>query len=211
MYILLLYIVCSVNKIRPYGFVLLCFRRIYSISRRTSWHWHTVYTVCSSWFPEQRENNTDFDGFFAVRLDTLWNKQSRFPWFGCLTAHPASVWCLGGSVCFIYLHVPSSQLLYCYWDTFITVPYGNGIALKVVKTDYRKTCNISRTKSKNLNVSRLVSSCSCLRPIHWSQVSSREWRCSRSSVDRRCSNTSEWPTILWPTKVRFILEVWRYY
>ena len=34
----------------------------------------------------------------------------------------------------------------------------------------------------------LVSSCSCLFPIHWSQVLSREWRCSWSSTDRRCSN-----------------------
>ena len=34
----------------------------------------------------------------------------------------------------------------------------------------------------------LVSSCSCLCPTHWSQVSSREWRCSWSSADRRCSN-----------------------
>ena len=30
-------------------------------------------------------------------------------------------------------------------------------------------------------------SCSCLRPIHWSQVLSREWRCSWISADRRCS------------------------
>ena len=34
----------------------------------------------------------------------------------------------------------------------------------------------------------LVSSCSCLRSIHWSQVLSWEWRCSWSSADRRCSN-----------------------
>ena len=34
----------------------------------------------------------------------------------------------------------------------------------------------------------LVSSCCCLWPIHWSQVLSREWRCSWSSADRRCSN-----------------------
>ena len=34
----------------------------------------------------------------------------------------------------------------------------------------------------------LVSSCSCLCPIHWSQVLSRWWRCSWSSADRRCSN-----------------------
>ena len=34
----------------------------------------------------------------------------------------------------------------------------------------------------------LVSSCSCLRSIHWSQVLSWEWRCSWSSADRRSSN-----------------------
>ena len=34
----------------------------------------------------------------------------------------------------------------------------------------------------------LVSFCSCLRSIHWSQVLSWEWRCSWSSADRRCSN-----------------------
>ena len=34
----------------------------------------------------------------------------------------------------------------------------------------------------------LVSSWSCLRSIHWSQMLSWEWRCSLSSADRRCSN-----------------------
>ena len=34
----------------------------------------------------------------------------------------------------------------------------------------------------------LVLSWSCLCPIQWSQVLSGEWRCSRSSADRRCSN-----------------------
>ena len=34
----------------------------------------------------------------------------------------------------------------------------------------------------------LVPSCSCLCPIHWTQVLSREWRCSWSSADRQCSN-----------------------
>ena len=38
----------------------------------------------------------------------------------------------------------------------------------------------------NLNVS--VSSYICLCPFHWSQVLSREWRCSWGSADRRCSN-----------------------
>ena len=34
----------------------------------------------------------------------------------------------------------------------------------------------------------IVLCCSCLCPIHWSQVLSREWRCSWSSGDRWCSN-----------------------
>ena len=34
----------------------------------------------------------------------------------------------------------------------------------------------------------LVSSCSCLCPIHWNQVLSRKWRRSWSSVDRRFSS-----------------------
>ena len=47
----------------------------------------------------------------------------------------------------------------------------------------------------------LVSSCSCLRSIHWSQVLSWEWR---------CKTTSELSKISLPTKVRLILEVLRY-
>ena len=54
-------------------------------------------------------------------------------------------------------------------------------------TDYCKLSNISGTKSPNLTVSRLVLQLS-LCPIQWSQVLSREWRCSWSSADRRCSN-----------------------
>ena len=34
----------------------------------------------------------------------------------------------------------------------------------------------------------LLSSCSCLCPVHWNHVLSHEWRCSWSSADRRCSN-----------------------
>ena len=52
--------------------------------------------------------------------------------------------------------------------------------------DYRKISNIRRNKS--LNIIFLVSFCSCLCPIQLSQVLSREWRCSCSSADRRCSN-----------------------
>ena len=34
----------------------------------------------------------------------------------------------------------------------------------------------------------LVSCCSCLCAVYWSQVLSRKWRCSWSSAGRRCSN-----------------------
>ena len=49
-----------------------------------------------------------------------------------------------------------------------------------------QTSNIRGTKTQNLNVSH--SSYNGLCPIHWNQVLSREWRCSWSSADRRCSN-----------------------
>ena len=34
----------------------------------------------------------------------------------------------------------------------------------------------------------LVSSCSCLRPVHWSHVLSQEWRCIWSSAYMGCTN-----------------------
>ena len=52
----------------------------------------------------------------------------------------------------------------------------------------------------------IVSSCSCLCPTHWSQVFSREWRCSWGDA----STTSEGSTILLPSKVWLILETWQY-
>ena len=68
----------------------------------------------------------------------------------------------------------------------ITVQFLQHFCLKCENSAYRKFSNISRTKSQNLNV--LVSSCSCLCPIYWSQVLSGEWRCSWRSADRRCLN-----------------------
>ena len=56
----------------------------------------------------------------------------------------------------------------------------------------------------------LVSSCSCLCLIHWSQVLSWEWRYSWSSADRRCSNYIWMINNFLPTKVRLILETLRY-
>ena len=50
---------------------------------------------------------------------------------------------------------------------------------------------------------------SCICPIHWSHVLSREWRCSWSSAHAD-PTTSEWSTILLLTKMWLILEVWGY-
>ena len=52
-----------------------------------------------------------------------------------------------------------------------------------------QTSSMRHTKSPNRNVSSLILqlSCSCLGTIHWSQVLSREWRCSWSSASQRWS------------------------
>ena len=56
----------------------------------------------------------------------------------------------------------------------------------------------------------LVLSGSCLCQIHWRQVWSQEWRCSRSSADRRCSNYIWVIKNLLHNNVPLIIEVWQY-
>ena len=56
----------------------------------------------------------------------------------------------------------------------------------------------------------LISSWSCFCPIYWKQVLSREWRCSWRSATGDAPTTSEWSTILLPTKVQLILNIWWY-
>ena len=66
----------------------------------------------------------------------------------------------------------------------------NALELRLSCTD-PSTCTVKPLVqvAPNPNVKMfLVSSCSCLRSIHWSQVLSWEWRCSWGSADRRCSN-----------------------
>ena len=55
-----------------------------------------------------------------------------------------------------------------------------------VSVDYRQVSNMRRTKSQNLNLSRLVLQLSLL--TYWSHVLSREWRFSWSIACRHCSN-----------------------
>ena len=56
----------------------------------------------------------------------------------------------------------------------------------------------------------LISSCSCRCPIHWNQGLSREWRCSWSSADRRCSNYIWVINDYIAYKSDLYLNVWRY-
>ena len=58
--------------------------------------------------------------------------------------------------------------------------------LGTMQSIYRKISNIRHQIRKLKWLSSRL--CSCLWPIHWSQVLSWEWRGSWSSADRRCSN-----------------------
>ena len=61
---------------------------------------------------------------------------------------------------------------------------------------------------KTRRIPKFISSCSCLCLIPWSHVFSREWRCSWSNADRRCSH------YIWVINkfiaYCLILEIWRY-
>ena len=54
----------------------------------------------------------------------------------------------------------------------------------IMRLNCHKISNISRTKSQNLNDSDLLLKSSLPNPLK----PGREWRCSWSSADRRCSN-----------------------
>ena len=62
----------------------------------------------------------------------------------------------------------------------------DAISYRCPNSNYHQISNIRRTESQNLNVSHLVLQLSLCK--YWSQMLSREWRCSWSSADRRCSN-----------------------
>ena len=57
----------------------------------------------------------------------------------------------------------------------------------------------------------LAYSCSCLWPVHTSQVLvSRLWRLVGAAPTGEAPTASEWSPILLPTNVWLLLEVWRY-
>ena len=70
----------------------------------------------------------------------------------------------------------------------VTATEGTRIVVHCTSNEYYcQSSNIRLTKAQTLYMF-LISFCSCLCRIHWSQVLSREWRCSWSSAARRCSN-----------------------
>ena len=90
-----------------------------------------------------------------------------------------------------------------YWYKEIFIMFNQDICIPTVKS-LIKDAPIPKT------LLFLVPSCSCLCASYWSQVLSRECRCSWSSADRRCSNYIWVINNLMATKVRLILETWRY-
>ena len=83
-------------------------------------------------------------------------------------------------------HPPSFLWLMCASDVTVSVIscYFRALCgLCIWQVIYRQIYNIRRTKSQNLNLSRLVLQLYCLII-----ETSKEWRCSWSSADRRCSN-----------------------
>ena len=73
---------------------------------------------------------------------------------------------------------------------------------------YRQTSNISRTKSKNLHVSRFVLQLPLCNTLTPSEVENEGVVGAAPTGD--APTTWEWSTNLLPTKVRLILKFWRY-
>ena len=120
------------------------------------------------WITLTKAGDAELWCFFDLRLNKRLSKQSR-GWLFCRRhcAHYDVVVVLKWNV----ERTPSQCLLI---NAYVT--HGD---------NYRRTSDIRRTKSQNLNF--LVSSCSCFCPIHWSRVWSRQWRCSWVSAERLCS------------------------
>ena len=81
--------------------------------------------------------------------------------------------------------------------------------VQCLEETYRKISNIRRTKSPNLNVSRLVLQLSLPNPMK-PVVKSKNEDAVGATPTGDAPTASEWSTILLPTKVCLILETWRY-
>ena len=110
---------------------------------------------------------------FYVRPNKRLNIQWNCRWFG-------TPWCLCGVTVIITSLSLSLSLSLCQWNN----SEGQHHTVSNHNKEYRQVSNIRRAKSQQI----LVLPCDFLCRTPWSQVSSREWRCSCSSADRRCSN-----------------------
>ena len=118
--------------------------------------------------------------FVAKIVQNLLRNSSRIRSRRCVVPHP---WCLSSKKVMIYLR----------------------------KHNKTRISNTRGNKLQNLKFWMfLVSSCSCLWPIRWNQVLSREWRCSWSSAGRRCSNYIWVINNFIATKVRGYILFWGY-
>ena len=107
----------------------------------------------------------------------------------------AQHWTLGHAFRYKTNHLPlASPIL-----SLLTTSHATG--------SYRKISNIRRTKSKNLNVSRLFLQlylCNILKPVVKSRM-----KIVGAAPTGDAPISSEWSTISLPTKVWLILETWR--
>ena len=78
-----------------------------------------------------------------------------------------------------------------------------------VHNTFRQTSNIKRTKSKYLNVSRLILHKSLPNPLKPGGYVEKEYVVGAAPTGD-VSTTFEWSTIVLPSKVCLMLEVWRY-
>ena len=149
-------------------------------------------------FPSQRPVTRRFDVFFDLRLNRRLSKQSRPRWFETQSrslwrhynAYLRHEYKFNSSHPHLFQNGVFIMNLFDWYSagfSLLAVSFLECIAVSWIYGKYRKISNIRRTKSSNFKMF-LVSHCSCLCAIYWSQVWSREWGCSWSSADRRCSN-----------------------
>ena len=125
-------------------------------------------------FPAQRPVTRSFDVFCDVRLNKLLSKQ----WWG---------WWFETSSCPLWRHRNAGKI-FIWWSTWVK-DMESKHEDKFWSNPFRLPSSLLYKRQQiPKTLMYLASSCSSLCPIHWSQVLSREWRCSWSSVDRRCFN-----------------------
>ena len=109
-----------------------------------------------------------------------------------ISAHGrTSAECIANKYCIascdgIYILMMSSTeyILTALMSTILT---NWGVCCKYLGENYRRISNIRYAPNQKIKMF-FVPSCSCFCPIHWSQLLSREWRCSWSSAVRLCFN-----------------------